>query len=156
MRAAIDRALFAVITRGWSGTAIDGYSDALATHRSATPAHVDSAFQTLDAKATGLLTHVSMMIAGLGIVAPLVAQSRVEEAIVILEIAVYLVIAVACLRCLSVFGPRDLGPDAAAIKQNLGRELILRQELYRLSNRFSIVFSILVFITLPVLLAWSH
>ena len=74
--------------------------------------------RSIDAKATGLLTHVSMMIAGLGLVAPLVAQSDIELGMIIVEMAVYLLLAVGCLRCLSVFAGRDLaGPDMEAAAQ---------------------------------------
>ena len=54
-------------------------------------------FASIDAKATGLLTHTSMMIAGLGLIAPLVADSDLEVGIVVSEIAVYLLIALGCL-----------------------------------------------------------
>ena len=71
-----------------------------------------SAFPAIDAKATGLLTHVSMMIAGLGLVAPLVASSDLELGVIIVEMAVYLLIAIGSLRCLSVFaGNEMLGDD---------------------------------------------
>ncbi len=155
MKSRIDQMLFAAITRGWDTRTIDRYSDSMQTRTAATPPHVERAFQTIDTKAGGLLTHVSMMIAGLGICAPVVAQSAVEEGIIIFEIAVYLLIAVGSLRCLSVFGSRELGTDPEVIKQALCRELILRQELYYLCNRAAIVFTILVFVSLPALLIWT-
>ena len=113
------------------------------------------AFQTIDAKATGLLTHVSMMIAGLGICAPLLAQHPVEEAIIIIEISVYLLIAVGCLRCLSVVRSVNTAGDAAATKHHSAANWSIRHELYRWCNRLSIIFTMLVFLSLPIMLWWK-
>ena len=112
------------------------------------------AFQMIDTKAAGMLTHVSMMIAGLGISAPLLAQHRVEEAVIVGEICVYLLIAVGCLRCLSVLNTADHPGKPAETKQRVQRELVIRQELYRFCNRFTIRFTVLVFISLPIMLWW--
>jgi hypothetical protein len=155
VRSVIDRALLAALTRGWDSAAIADYSNKMERRSASTPTHIENAFQTLDIKATGLLTHTSMMIAGLGIVAPLVAQNAVEEAIVIFQIAIYLLIAVGCLRCLSVFGPRETDHAEADPSHHVGRELMLRQELYRVCNTFATAFSLFVFITLVALLFWS-
>ena len=102
---ALDRMLYALVTRGLDRTTVAGYAKAVEKQEADAAA---KAFQSIDAKATGLLTHVSMMIAGLGLVAPLVAQSDIELGIIIVEMAVYLLLAVGCLRCLSVFAGRDL------------------------------------------------
>jgi len=107
-----------------------------------------AAFQTLDTKASGLLTHVSMMIAGLGIVAPLLAQHRIEEVVIVSEIIVYLMIAIGCLRCLAVRTATELKGS------NIERELIIKHELYRLCNQATIYFTILVFISFPIMLIW--
>jgi hypothetical protein len=111
-------------------------------------------FASIDAKATGLLTHTSMMIAGLGLIAPLVADSHFEVGIVVAEIAVYLLIALGCLRCLSVFRAHEFdGDDVQAI---IHRELIIRAELYSLCIRVAIVFTIVVFVMLPFLYFWTE
>jgi len=110
------------------------------------------AFQMIDAKAAGMLTHVSMMIAGLGITAPLLAQHPFEEAVIVAEICVYLLIAVGCLRCLSALAPDDIQGDPAS---SVDRELIIRQELYGFCNRLAIRFTILVFFSLPIMLWWD-
>ena len=94
-----------------------------------------AAFQTIDAKASGLLTHVSMMIAGLGICMPLLAQHRFEEAVIIAEMSVYLLIAVGCLRCLSVVRSLPLHGSGIDVRQTIQRELVIRHELYRLCNQ---------------------
>jgi hypothetical protein len=109
------------------------------------------AFGLIDVKATGTLTHVSLMIAGLGLIAPLVAESMLEVGVVIAEIGIYLLIAIGCLRCLAVFRTRDLSTgdeDLIAIAQ---RELIIRLELYNICNRGATLFTIVVFLLLPAL-----
>jgi predicted lysophospholipase L1 biosynthesis ABC-type transport system permease subunit len=106
-----------------------------------------SAFQTIDTKATGLLTYVAMMIAGLGLVAPLVADNDIEIGIIIAEMTAYLLIAIGCLRCLSIFAGRDMtGPD---VELRLTRELLVRRELLALCNRASIILTAVVFVLLP-------
>src|SRR6516165_8670044 len=101
-RSALDRAFFALGTRGWDARKIDGYEANLRKHV-AISVEASRTLSSIDAKATGLLTHTSMMIAGLGPIAPLVADNEIEDGIVIAEIAIYLLIALGWLRCLSVF-----------------------------------------------------
>src|SRR5690349_14025779 len=104
----LDRAFFSFLTRGWDPRRIDDYEKSLRKRDKAMSAEASRTFASIDAKATGLLTHTSMMIAGLGLIAPLVADSEIEIGIVVAEIAVYLLIALGCLRCLSVFGAHEL------------------------------------------------
>lgn len=150
-RSPLDRAFFAIVTRGWDSRRIETYRGQLKQHNSALASDMHHDFALLDVKATGLLTHVSLMIAGLGLIAPLVVDSEIEKAIVVAEIAVYLLIAVGCLRCLSVFTPRQFREAGAGVSKLAERELLLRRELYSLCNRAAIVFTILVFLILPAL-----
>ncbi|MEA2984749.1 MAG: hypothetical protein QOD94_1003 [Alphaproteobacteria bacterium] len=137
--------IYSAATRGLDKTAIANYEKAVEKQQSLANA---PAFQTLDGKATGLLTHVGMMVAGLGLVAPLVAESDVELGIIITEMAVFLLIAVGCLRCLSTFAGRELtGPD---MERRLVRELLIRRELLSLCVRASIIATIVVFVLLPI------
>ena len=110
---------------------------------------------SIDAKATGLLTHTSMMIAGLGLIAPLVADNDIEVGIVIAEMAIYLLIALGCLRCLSVFHVNELSQGSDSIHKIIHRELIIRSELYSICIRGAIIFTIVVFALLPLLYFWS-
>ena len=142
---ALDRMLYALVTRGLDRTTVAGYAKAVEKQEADAAA---KAFQSIDAKATGLLTHVSMMIAGLGLVAPLVAQSDIELGIIIVEMAVYLLLAVGCLRCLSVFAGRDLA--GADMEERLVRELLIRRELLSLCNRGTIIVTVIVFVLLPL------
>ena len=146
----LNRMLYTAITHRWSADKIESYTGAV-QQLEQTSASVVTAFQTIDSKASGLLTHVSMMIAGLGLIAPLVAKNPFEEAIVIFQIMIYLLIAMACLRCLSSFNSQELVGTATQIEQMIHRELVIRNELYIASNRFSIWFTVFVFVSLQLL-----
>ncbi len=76
-----DRPLL-VLTRQWAGTAVKDYSDHIRRHEELIPPPIATAMQNIDTKATGLLTHVSMMIAVLGLVAPVVADHRIGRGII--------------------------------------------------------------------------
>jgi hypothetical protein len=150
-RSPLDRAFFAIVTRGWDSRRIETYRGILKQHNAALASDMHHDFALLDVKATGLLTHVSLMIAGLGLIAPLVVDNEFEKAVVIAEIAVYLLMAVGCLRCLSVFTPRQFREATIGVGKLAERELLLRRELYSLCNRAAIIFTILVFLILPAL-----
>ena len=155
-RSPIDRAFFALVTRGWAPARIDNYEETLRKRDKALSGEVARTLASIDAKATGLLTHTSMMIAGLGLIAPLVADNHVEVGIVIGEMAVYLLIALGCLRCLSVFHAREIDTAGDRIYDVIHRELIIRSELYSLCIRAAIAFTIVVFVMLPVLYLWTE
>ncbi|HET9715946.1 MAG TPA: hypothetical protein VFP60_07145 [Pseudolabrys sp.] len=151
----LDRILFAMVTRGWDPQKITRYESFLRTHDKEMSAEASHTFDSIDAKATGLLTHTSMMIAGLGLIAPLVADSRIEVGVVIGEMGVYLLIALGCLRCLSVFRTNEFHVDEH-LRQVIHRELIIRAELYGLCIRTALLFTIVVFLLLPVLYFWTE
>ena len=89
-----------------------------------------------------------------GATAPLLAQHWLEEAVIVGEIVVYLIIAVGCLRCLSVVRTlADANSDRPA-KLRVQRELIIKHELYRLCNQATIYFTIVVFVSFPIMLIW--
>lgn len=150
-----DGALFSFITRGWSDDQIGGYFDNLQRHESAIPREASAALQNVDAKSSGLLTHVSMMIAGLGLLAPLVASNDIEVGVIVIEIGLYLLIALGCLRCLSIVHSKDMIKPTPDLQKVIAHELLLRRELYAICNRASIVLTVLVFLLLPVLYIWT-
>ena len=151
----LDRAFFALITRGWDTRRINNYEASLRKRDKAMSSEALRTFGSIDLKATGLLTHTSMMIAGLGLIAPLVADNRIEVGIVVAEMSIYLLIALGCLRCLSVFGARESNSAGDRIHDVIHRELIIRAELYAFCIRAAIVFTIVVFVLLPVLYFWT-
>ena len=152
IKSRFDNFLFGFFTRSWNAAKFEAYPRTLESHVKTSDGLVADAFQMIDTKAAGMLTHVSMMIAGLGITAPLLAQHPFEEAVIVAEICVYLLIAVGCLRCLAALAPDDIQGDPAS---SVDRELIIRQELYGFCNRLAIRFTILVFFSLPIMLWWD-
>jgi hypothetical protein len=152
----LDHRIYRFLTRRWSEERRAGHLARLRDiEHDAEQQLARATFQSIDTKAAGLLTHVSMMIAALGVVGPTIANSDVEQAILFAEIALYLLIAVACLRCLALFAP-SLGrwAEPGDLKAWLNRELVLRQGLYGLCNRATIMLTLAVFVSLPVLFAW--
>jgi hypothetical protein len=154
-RSPLDRAFFALVTRGWDASRTKNYEDNLRARDKAMSDEATRTFASIDAKATGLLTHTSMMIAGLGLIAPLVAESDLEIGIVVAEISIYLLIALGCLRCISVFQAFEVSNACDGIHELNHRELIIRSELYSLCIRAAIVFTIVVVVVLPVLFFYS-
>ena len=154
-RSPLDRAFFALVTRGWDSGRINNYEESLRRRDNAMSGEATRTFASIDAKATGLLTHTSMMIAGLGLIAPLVADSDLEVGIVVSEIAVYLLIALGCLRCISVFQAFEVSDAGDKIHELIHRELIIRSELYSLCIRSAIAFTIVVVVVLPILFFYS-
>ena len=117
-----DRPLLNALTRNWDAGAIKDYSERVRRHEEAIPKPIAATFQDIDAKATGLLTHVSMMIAGLGLISPLVADHKLEEGVIVFEMAIYLLIAVGCLRCLTVFSPSELSTNKKDFARRISHE----------------------------------
>jgi hypothetical protein len=145
----VDRILYHAMTRGWPEERIASYTQHLAVDGDGTlgPNPISRSFQILDSKAGGLLTHTSMMIAALGVSAPVVADNHFEQGVIVLEIMLYLLVALGCLRCLSMFHRDASRPLEHAALQ----ELIIRRELFKWCNHGAILLTILVFISLPLL-----
>jgi hypothetical protein len=146
---AMDRALYRAVTRDLRREHVEKYVKHLAVDDEETvvPNVIGRGLQIIDTKASGLLTHTSMMIAALGVSAPVVANDYFEQGVIVVEIMLYLTVALGCLRCLSMF-QNDLespSPDEAR------DELILRHELFKLCNRAAISLTFLVLISLPLL-----
>jgi hypothetical protein len=151
----VERAIYGIITRGWDAKRIAGYEETLRQRDELVSPEITSTFAAIDTKAAGVLTHVSMMIAGLGLLAPLVANSDIEVGIVVVEIGVYLLIAVGCLRCLTVFHTHAFFGSEKQVQDHIQRELIIRTELYCLCIRSAIIFTLIVFMVLPILYFWT-
>jgi hypothetical protein len=146
---AIDRALYRVITHDLPREHVDRYVKHLAVDDAETmvPNVIGRGLQIIDNKASGLLTHTSMMIAALGVSAPVVANDYFEQGVIVAEIMLYLLVALGCLRCLSTFQNNLDSPQPDAARD----EMILRHELFKLCNRAAIGLTMLVLISLPLL-----
>ncbi len=152
LRPAFDRMVLRFVTRGWPPEKMDQYIRKLRVDDddSAVPNVIGKTFTIIDTKATGLLTHASMMIAALGVSSAVVAANDIEKAVIILEIMVYLIIATFCLRLIAAFyEPPDY--DDAKLTAVVGQELILRLGLYTVINRVAIYLTMFVFISTPIL-----
>lgn len=146
---AVDRILYRAVTHGWPREHIDNYVERLAVDAEETivPNVIGRGLQIIDAKASGLLTHTSMMIAALGVSAPVVANDYFEQGVIVVEIMFYLMVALGCLRCLSMFQDDFGSPTKHAARD----ELILRHELFRLCNQAAMLLTLLVLLSLPLL-----
>jgi len=155
MRRKIDEVLYSALTRGWEKRLASNYLEALKRRETQTPPFISELLQRIDSKATALVTYVAMMIAGIGICAPLVAKHPYEEAIVIVQISFFLLIAIGCLRCISTFNRPALSANSKDSLRTLERELVIRQEIYRICHRAAIFFTITAFLSMPFMLLWT-
>src|SRR5882757_2087644 len=153
MISTMDRLLFGAVTYGWPAPRIANYIEVLKVDdpESALPSVIGRTFQLIDTKASGLLTHTSMMVAALGVAGHLVAESHLEDGVIVVEIMLYLLVAVACLRCMAIFDAHSVGHDPALVNNAVRDELILRRELYSICNRATIFLTVLIFFSLPLL-----
>jgi hypothetical protein len=148
-----DRPLLKTLTRGWGDSAINEYFERIRTEQEEIPASIMTSMQNIDAKTVGLLTHVSMMIAALSFIASLVADHRLEEGIII-EITVYLLLAIGCLRCINLLNPHRSTGKPSDLNTELQHEILLRRELYILCVRATTVITICILISLPAMYFW--
>jgi hypothetical protein len=93
----------------------------------------------------------SVMIAALGVAGHLVADDHLEDGVIVVEIMLYLLVAVACLRCMAIFDEHSVAHDPALVSTAVRDELILRRELYNICSRATIFLTVLIFISLPLL-----
>ena len=104
----------------------------------------------IDTKANALLAYTSLMVAALGLASTAIAETKGQQAVIVVEIVLYLFISLLCLRTVSLF--REHHTDDTAVASALRNELILRQSLYRFCNRVTIYVTMLVIVSFPVLL----
>ncbi len=87
--------------------------------------------RSIDAKSSGLLTHISVMFVVLGFLAA-DANNIVLRVLLTLEFLAYIFAAMLLLRCLDMTGPplNDLPGDSAEIRMVQAREALLRKTVY--------------------------
>jgi hypothetical protein len=149
---AIDRLLFRVFTRGWQRKDIERYAEGLRIEKDDGPISpaIGRTLQSIDGKAAALLTYTSMMVAALGVTSGVVAETPRQQAVVVVEMVLYLVISLFCLRSIALL--REPEYDDRSLSAAVRDELILRQGMYRFCNRAAIYLTFLVLVSLPVLL----
>ncbi len=137
------------MTRGWTAGRIQCETELLAVDRDGTfgPDPVSRSFQILDNEAGNLLTHTSMMIAALGVSAPVVADNHFEQGVIVIAIMLFPLVVLGCLRCLSMFDRDYKRPLQAAAQE----DLIIRRELLQGNNHGAIFLAALAFVSLPLL-----
>jgi hypothetical protein len=130
----VDRFLYRAVTRDLRDDHVERYIQHLAVDHDETsvPNVIGRGFQIIDSKASA---------------APVVANDYFEQGVIVVEIMFYLLVALGCLRCLSMFQD-DLERPA---KEAARDELILRHKIFRLCNRAAILLTVLVLLSLPVL-----
>jgi hypothetical protein len=104
------------------------------------PKAVQRALDQMDTKASGTLTHISMMIAAMGVTAiSEIVDHDSERFICYLTIGLYLILAVMCLRCMSVVEATLFVGDKRRLISHLEEDLIYRRELYATVNSMTAV-----------------
>lgn len=87
--------------------------------------------RSIDAKSSGLLTHISVMFVVLGFLASDV-DNFLLKLLLTTEFLAYIFAAMVLLRCLDMTGPplNDLPDDSAELKAVQAREALLRKTIY--------------------------
>ena len=87
--------------------------------------------RSIDAKSSGLLTHISVMFVVLGFLASDV-DNFLLKLLLTAEFLAYIFAAMVLLRCLDMTGPplNDLPDDSAELKAVQAREALLRKTIY--------------------------
>ncbi len=87
--------------------------------------------RSIDAKSSGLLTHISVMFVVLGFLAADV-DNIFLRVLLTLEFLAYIFAAMLLLRCLDMTGPplNDLSADPSKIRPIQAREALLRKTIY--------------------------
>jgi hypothetical protein len=136
-------------TRRWTPPMRRHYLENLSFARDDTSEHRAALrnLDQLDTKASGTLTHISMMIAALGVTARAeIIDHESERFIVYLTMSVYLILSVLCLRCMTGFAVESIAGPREYFLEHLTDELIYRKELYARANTATTILTAIVFV----------
>jgi hypothetical protein len=137
------------LTRRWTPAMRRHYLENLSFTRDETSEHRAALrnLDQLDTKASGTLTHISMMIAALGVTARAeIINHESERFIVYLTMSIYLILSVLCLRCMTGFAVESIAGPRAPFLEHLTDELIYRKELYGRANAATTILTAIVFV----------
>ncbi|KAA5601849.1 hypothetical protein [Blastochloris sulfoviridis] len=147
----LDDQLKSLLLRGWDEEALQRFlrnirrSHAASTDQGAIRQAVDQ----IDVQATGILTHVSMMIAALGVTAASDITSEFQETVLYVTIVCYLFVAIVCLRCIRPPSVEHGDYEEDDYINELLLELVYERELNRRANSAAIALTLFVFLYLP-------
>lgn len=148
----VDDRIKAALLKKWDAAALQRFlvnirrSYAQPTDLGAIHAAVDQ----IDVQVTGILTHVSMMIAALGVTASAeITNTWFEKGAVYATIVCYLFVAIICLRCIRPPAVEHGEYDDDTYIRELLVELVYERELNRRANSAAIALTLFLFIYLP-------
>ncbi len=107
--------------------------------------HIWQDLRSIDAKSSGLLTHISVMFVVLGFLASEV-DNIFLQVVLTLEFIAYIFSAMVLLRCLDMTGPplKDLPDNHTEIRQLQAAEALLRKAVYVRVLRLVYVLTVLL------------
>lgn len=115
-----------------------------------TPAQLNDFSDSIDAKCSALLTHISIMIALLvAIIAinPQPSFATWKKVLIVVEIVFYLTVAVGCLRCVKISGLPHSKQSAELIFQLA----LYKRNLYSKCNSLVTILTLVLIGTLPLI-----
>ena len=145
----MDRFFREKFTRRWTPEMRRHYLENLSFTRDETSEHRAALrnLDQLDTKASGTLTHISMMIAALGVTARAdIIDHESERFIIYATMCVYLALSILCLRCMNGFAAELAAGPREGFLAHLTDELIYRKELYARANRATTMLTAIVFV----------
>lgn len=153
LRPALDHWLMRYLVAIPADAVVTRYFDRIAdADPSRTPMRIaEDEATSIDAKASALLTHVSMMVAASGVLLPLIASSDFERLVLLLEIACYLLIAILCLRVIAHPHSIDPADPPVNLLVEQQREVYFCRALFGHANLAAMVLTLVFFMTIPAL-----
>ncbi|CUU43519.1 hypothetical protein BVIRIDIS_25410 [Blastochloris viridis] len=147
----VDDRLKAFLLKGWDTATLQRFLvNIRRSHTQPTElGAIRQAVDQIDVQATGILTHVSMMIAALGVTAASDITSEFQETVLYVTIVCYLFVAIICLRCIRPPAVEHGEYDEDAYIKELLLELVYERELNRRANSAAIALTLFVFLYLP-------
>jgi hypothetical protein len=135
---AFDRVFFAIFRRKLTTEGFDKIHDVVikSGKRQETVHYIMDA---IDNKNTGLLTHISLMLAALFVLYATYLQDRLAKTFIAAEICAYLIVAIMSLRCI-----RIIWPEAATMDAVLEADLFKRIAIYTKATELTIILTALL------------
>lgn len=101
----------------------------------------------LDNKCSALLTHVSMLIAAMGVMMA-IYDDPYSRTFLLIEIAIYVFVAAGLLRCVRILHPRNISISTYLF--DIRDEVIRRYAVYQRARLMTIIATIVLFIAIVI------